>query len=370
MQTRQDHELNVRIQIDPARSISTIRRWRSGSHRMLQHDLLRMAVPHRLESQGSKQTRLRRMAAGSMLVRIAADRVEVQAPAKINLFLEILAKRPDGFHEIETLMSPIGLYDSLSFRATESREIQLDCRLAPGLMPLATAGSEGAFGDLPPPEKNIVFKAASLLQQRSGCGRGAEIRLLKRIPSAAGLGGASSDAAAVLVAANLGWQLSWSDERLAELAAELGSDIPFFLGSGSAICRGRGERIEATRPIHLHVVVVRPPVGLSTPQVYKGCRPASAPASVSKLQSGLRRGNWNEVKSALVNRLEEPAAQLTPWIGRLRKEFETAGCIAWQMSGSGSSYFGICENARHARRVAGRLRSKRIGMVTATSTTG
>src|SRR6185436_18873561 len=104
------HELNVRIQIDPARSISTIRRWRSGSCGMLQHDFLRIAVPHRLESQGLRQTRLRRMAAGSMLVRIAADRVEVQAPAKINLFLEILAKRPDGYHEIETLMSPIGPY--------------------------------------------------------------------------------------------------------------------------------------------------------------------------------------------------------------------------------------------------------------------
>ena len=363
MQTRQDHELNVRIQIDPACSISTIRGWRSGSDRMLQHDLLRMAVPHRLESQGSKQTRLRRMAAGSMLVRIAADRVEVQAPAKINLFLEILAKRPDGYHEIETLMSPIGLYDSLSLRATDSPEIRLDCQWGAGL-------TQDSAGDLPPASENIVFKAASLLQQRSGCGRGAEIRLLKRIPSAAGLGGASSDAAAVLVAANLGWQLSWSGERLAELAAELGSDIPFFLGSGSAICRGRGERIEATRPIHLHVVVVRPPVGLSTLQVYQGCRPASAPASVSNLQSGLRRGDWNEVKSALVNRLEEPAAQLTPWVGRLRKEFKTAGCIAWQMSGSGSSYFGICENFRHARRVAGRLRSKRVGMVTATSTIG
>ena len=83
MQTRQDHELNVRIQIDPARSISTIRRWRSGSDRMLEHDLLRMAVPHRLESQGSKQTRLRRMAAGSMLVRIAADRVEFWPNARM-----------------------------------------------------------------------------------------------------------------------------------------------------------------------------------------------------------------------------------------------------------------------------------------------
>src|SRR6185436_18546566 len=131
-----------------------------------------------------------------------------------------------------------------------------------------------------------------------------------------------------------------------------------------------GERIEATRPIHLHVVVVRPPVGLSTPQVYQGCRPASTPASVNKLQSALRRGNWNEVKSALVNRLEEPAAQLTPWIDRLQKEFEHAGCIVSQMSGSGSSYFGICENARHARCVAGRLRCKRVGMVIATSTIG
>ncbi|MGI8978584.1 MAG: 4-(cytidine 5'-diphospho)-2-C-methyl-D-erythritol kinase [Pirellulaceae bacterium] len=325
-----------------------------------------------------------------MLVRIAVDRVEIQAPAKINLFLEILAKRPDGYHEIETLMSPIGLYDSLTFRATESPDIHLDCRWTAGLsghkpeapakesaapsptLSFARASglcqSENSLGDLPPPEQNIVFQAASLLQQRSRCDRGGEIRLVKRIPSAAGLGGASSDAAAVLVAASIGWELNWSRKQLAELAAELGSDIPFFLGSGSAICRGRGERIEAIGPVHLHVVVVRPPVGLSTPQVYQRCRPASTPESVHKLQFGLRRGNWNEVKSALVNRLEEPAAGLTPWIGRLRQEFQDAGCIAQQMSGSGSSYFGICENAHHARRVAGRLRSRDLGMVIATTT--
>jgi 4-diphosphocytidyl-2-C-methyl-D-erythritol kinase len=304
-----------------------------------------------------------------MLVRIAADRVEVQAPAKINLFLEILAKRPDGYHEIETLMSPIRLYDFLSFRATESPEILLDARWAAG-SDLCHSGEAQQLGDLPPAEKNIVHRAASLLQERSGCGRGAEIRLLKRIPSAAGLGGASSDAAAVLVAAEIAWKLDWPRERLMELAAELGSDIPFFLGSGSAVCRGRGERIENAGPIHLHVVVARPPVGLSTPQVYKHCRPPSTPVGVHKLQSGLRIGNWKEIKSALVNRLEEPAAQLTPWISRLRKAFVNAGCIAQQMSGSGSSYFGICENARHARCVANRLRSKRVGMVTATTTTG
>ncbi len=301
-----------------------------------------------------------------MLVRIAADRVEVQAPAKLNLFLEILAKRPDGYHEIETLMTRIGVYDSLSLRATQSPEIRLDCRWAAG----QRGHQQDSLGDLPPSEQNIVFKAANLLQQRSGCGRGAEICLVKRIPSAAGLGGASSDAAAVLVAANIAWELNWSRERLMRLAAELGSDIPFFLGSGSAVCRGRGEQIEKNGPIHLHVVVVRPPVGLSTPEVYQRCRPASTPIGVQKLQSGLRSGSWKDIKSALVNRLEEPASQLTPWIGRLRQEFENAGCIAQQLSGSGSSYFGICENARHARRVAGRLRSKRIGMVTATTTIG
>jgi 4-diphosphocytidyl-2-C-methyl-D-erythritol kinase len=313
-----------------------------------------------------------------MLVRKAANRADVLAPAKINLFLEILGKRSDGYHEIETLMSPIGLYDSLSMRATESKEIQLHCRraTAAGCCHRRAEGSDlrhsgqtaSLFGDLPPEKENLVYKAASLLQQRSGCGRGADIQLLKRIPAAAGLGGASSDAAATLVAANIVWQLGWSRERLAELAAELGSDIPFFLGRGSAICRGRGEKVEPAWPLRLHVVVVRPPVGLSTPAVYRECRPANTPMSSTKLQSGLRRGDWKVVRSSLINRLEEPAARLTPWIGRLQKEFAAAGCITQQMSGSGSSYFGICQNARHARRVAGMLRSRNLGMVIETTT--
>ena len=297
-----------------------------------------------------------------MLVRTLPDRVEIQAPAKINLFLEVLAKRPDGYHEIETLMTRVGVFDTLAFAATDNPEILLSCRWA--------SGQAAEPGDLPPPEKNIVFKAASLLQQRSGCSRGAAITLVKRIPSAAGLGGASSDAAATLVAANLAWQLGWNQERLMELAAELGSDVPFFLGGGSAVCRGRGERIERTGPVHLQIVIVRPPVGLSTPQVYSRCQPTKRPASVEQLQGGLKRGDWNVVKTSLVNRLEEPASQLTPWIGRLRQEFEQAGCDIHQMSGSGSSYFGICRNGSHARCVAGRLRGRNVGMVLTTTTLG
>lgn len=304
-----------------------------------------------------------------MRVRIASDRIEVQAPAKINLFLEVLARRADGYHEIETHMTPVGVYDTLSLEATSGPEIRLNSRWAAGLR-AGASGGEAGLGDLPPAEKNIVYKAASLLQERSGCAQGAEIRLVKRIPSAAGLGGASSDAAAALVAANLAWGLGWTDEQLLRLAAELGSDIPFFLGRASAICRGRGEQIEPIGPVHMHIVVARPPTGLSTPQVYRACRPAEQPARLSDLQAGLGKGSWSQVKLSLVNRLEEPARQLTPWIARLRRELDQAGSLAGQMSGSGSSCFGICHSRRHARRTASRLRSRNVGMVMATTTLG
>jgi 4-diphosphocytidyl-2-C-methyl-D-erythritol kinase len=195
--------------------------------------------------------------------------------------------------------------------------------------------------------------------------------LVKRIPAAAGLGGASSDAAAALVAANLGWNLGWTRERLMELAAELGSDVPFFLTEvGAAVCRGRGEQIAPLRAARLHVVVVRPPVGLSTPQVYRRCRPAAAPASVQNLRQALECGNAAGVARQLANRLQAPAAELTTWIGQLEDEFSRQDCLGHQMSGSGSSYFGICRSARHAQRVASRLRARQAGMVYAAATAG
>jgi 4-diphosphocytidyl-2-C-methyl-D-erythritol kinase len=192
--------------------------------------------------------------------------------------------------------------------------------------------------------------------------------LTKRIPSASGLGGASSDAAAALVAANLGWRLAWPRERLAEVAAEIGSDVPFFLTRGAAICRGRGERIEPIEPGRLYVVVVRPPVGLSTPRVYLACQPTASPVGCERVAAALRRGQVAAVARMLNNRLEESAATLTTWIGRLRQEFSRLDVLGHQMSGSGSSYFGICRHARHARRVAARLRSRGVGMVFAAAT--
>ncbi len=296
-----------------------------------------------------------------MVVRPAGNQLEVHAPAKLNLHLEILARRTDGFHEIETLMVPVSLYDTLQFTPNSNPELTLHCRWAEGLR----IRYGDSLGDLPKAENNTVHRALELLRQSAGITQGAEVRIVKRIPSQAGLGGASSDAAAALLAANVGWKLHWSCEQLAQVAAQIGSDIPFFFHSGAAICRGRGEIIEPLERIHpLWVVLVRPPVGLSTPAVYRACRVPAEAVKVEPLLAALHRGNTFKVSELLMNRLQEPAEELSPAVVHLKNAFSQTDCLGHQMSGSGTSYFGICHNARHARRVAGQLAASNLGLVT------
>jgi 4-diphosphocytidyl-2-C-methyl-D-erythritol kinase len=213
---------------------------------------------------------------------------------------------------------------------------------------------------------NLAARAVELLGSRAGVRLGATVRLIKRIPSAAGLGGGSSDAAAALAAANELWRLGWPPRDLAELGAELGSDVPLFFSPGPAICRGRGERVEPIAPAGpLHFVVARPPAGLSTAAVYRACQPGRPPRRVEPLREALELGDARKAGRLLFNRLEPAAEELSPWIARLREEFAAADCLGHQMSGSGSSYFGLCRHARHARRVAGRLRAKGVAMALA-----
>ncbi len=287
------------------------------------------------------------------------------APAKLNLFFEVLARRSDGYHEIETLMCPIDLYDTLYFQEVSSGQLELRCER--GFGSLASVGIEPTDlepTDLPEGRENLVYRAVELLRQRAGVSSGARLRLVKRIPTAAGLGGGSSDAAAALVLANLGWNLQWSVDRLAQLAAELGSDVPFFLVNGPAICRGRGERIEPISHLGmLHFVVVRPPAGLSTPAVYGVCQPAEHPHSLAPLQSAVKAGNLEGVGRSLWNRLQPAASSLSPWIEYLQREFDREDVLGHRMSGSGTSYFGLCRHAIHARRVARRLGANGVGSV-------
>ena len=300
-----------------------------------------------------------------MIVRLVDSSVSIHTPAKLNLFLEVLSRRADGFHEIETLMMPVTLFDTLQVSKTGARPIELSCRWSGGRPGDAAGGAlRSSWGDLPDGPDNMVVKAIERLREQAGLEAGAVVRLQKRIPSSAGLGGASSDAAAALVAANRVWNLNWPLDRLHEVAAQLGSDVPFFLGGSAAICRGRGEQIEPVRlPGGWHFVVVRPPQGLSTAEVYRHCRPATAPRRVASLLAAARRGRLADAGRLLMNRLQPAAASLSPWIGRLQAAFDGCNCYGHQMSGSGSSYFGICRSARHARRVAAALRSQQLGAV-------
>jgi len=295
-----------------------------------------------------------------MFVRESAEGVEISAPAKLNLFLEVLGRRSDGYHELETLMVPIALFDTLRVSDDASGQISLTCEFAVGYR----AGARLETEDFPEGTDNSAVKAVRLLREQAGHGRGIRLHLVKRIPAAAGLAGGSSDAAAALVAADRWWRLGLPHHELMQLAAQVGSDVPFFLGDGPAMCRGRGERIEPLAlATNLHFVVVRPPVGLSTADVFRVCRPADEPRDAAPLVDALRRGNVESAGRLFHNRLQPAAETLSPWIRRLHAAFAGHDLLGHQMSGSGSSYFGLARHAQQAQHVAARLRARGLGQV-------
>jgi len=283
---------------------------------------------------------------------------EVWAPAKVNLFLEVLSRRDDGYHEIETLMCPVDLYDTLYFRDEPRGRVTLECEFAAGVRQQVAGTTE----DFPEGSDNIVVRAIELLRRDAGVTGGAALRLVKRIPVAAGLAGGSSDAAAALITANIVWGLGYSVDALRRIGAQLGSDVPFFFGHGAAVCRGRGERIE---PVNiggtLHLVVVRPPDGLLTSDVYAACRPATRARPVAPVVKALQEGATHAIGSLLHNRLQGAAEGLSRSVTELRRTFERLDLAGHQMSGSGTSYFGICRHAREARRLRAYLEARGIG---------
>jgi 4-diphosphocytidyl-2-C-methyl-D-erythritol kinase len=290
----------------------------------------------------------------------SAEGIVVQAPAKINLFFEVLGRRADGYHEIETLMCPIGLFDTITFRKTPPGPIDFHCRCAYRADRRDGAGRE----QIPTGRDNLAVRAVELLRRRTGVRAGGQLHLVKRIPARAGLGGGSSDAAAALAAANRAWQLHWTADRLAPLAGELGSDVPFFLFGGAALCRGRGEGIEPLFGFGpLDFVVICPPEGLATAEVYRGCVLPDAPRSVQPLKEALTRRDGPAAGREVFNRLQPAAAGLTPWVNRLRAALAEVDCLGFGMSGSGTAHFALCRHAGHARRLARRFQALQVGRV-------
>jgi 4-diphosphocytidyl-2-C-methyl-D-erythritol kinase len=290
-----------------------------------------------------------------------------RAPAKLNLLLDLLGRRDDGFHELETVMVPIRLADTISFTPASPDDA------AAGEICLEVQDVRGASSaPIPTGPDNLVVRALQLLKERSGCELGARVELVKRVPSEAGLGGGSSDAAAALRLANRGWKIHWDAERLAAVAAEIGSDVPFFLENGTAICRGRGERIERLPPAApLDFVVVKPPVGFSTRDVYLAYAELPDQAKLTReikdgavqFVSKLARRELAAVGAQMRNALQMAASLLSPWVDKIRMAFEQLDVLGHQLSGSGSAYFGICRHPQHARRLANILRTRQLGHV-------
>ncbi|HEY6563582.1 MAG TPA: 4-(cytidine 5'-diphospho)-2-C-methyl-D-erythritol kinase [Pirellulaceae bacterium] len=281
--------------------------------------------------------------------------VTVAAPAKLNLFLEILGRRADGFHELDTVLFSVSHCDFVEFRATQSTTINLSFRYrrlgdGKGIGNVDT-GFEGT--------SNLVYRAAELLRAKSGTSHGAVIRLWKRIPLASGLGGGSSDAAATLRAANSAWGLHWPLAKLLPLAQELGSDVPFFLHRGASSWGGRGDVFrQPALTGRCFAVVVIPSVGNSTAQVY---RESSLPTSIrsNPWMSGHSRP-FGPIRTSklLFNRLTEPAIRNNPAIDSAIRELRRCGVDWPAVSGSGSSCFGILRNQNQAHCVANRLRAR------------
>jgi len=280
--------------------------------------------------------------------------ITLRAPAKLNLSLAVLGRRPDGFHELESLLVPVDLADTLSLRADGPPGIRLAVSFG-GL--LASPRGRPLARDVPTDAANLVVKAAAALAAAAGIEPALEIELVKRIPSGAGLGGGSSDAAAVLRGAAAAWQLDWPRERLAELGAGIGSDVPWFFADTAAIAAGRGERILAAPPLPpLFAVIACPAAGLSTAAVYRACRPEPERAGdAAALAETLAAGDLRGALPLLHNSLEAPARSLCDEINRLLDNLETAGGLCPRLTGSGSGCFTPCRTQAEARAVAARL---------------
>ncbi len=295
-----------------------------------------------------------------MLCRGQTTSVTIFAPAKLNLFLKILGKRNDGYHELETLMVSVGLYDTLLLADDPSGALHLSCRDAGPRragMPQRELPGTGS--------ENLVLRAAELLKRTTGTPRGARIELVKRIPVAAGLAGGSSDAAAALWGLNRLWKLGLTVPELQGLGARLGSDIPFFLcRTPAAICRGRGEIVEPLPlPARLWFVIARPPSGLSTADVYRHCRPSAVNWSAAELGAQLARRRLAAAADLFHNALQEPAEQLNTDVTRLKTAFARQPFAGHLMSGSGTSYFGLCRSRRQGQQLSARLKAARLGDV-------
>jgi 4-diphosphocytidyl-2-C-methyl-D-erythritol kinase len=267
--------------------------------------------------------------------------VRIEARAKVNLGLEVLRKRPDGYHDIRTLFQEIGLADLLEIEDAPGPEIRL----------------EGDDPSVPWDETNLVHRAARALRERTGTDRGAVLRVSKRIPTGGGLGGGSADAAAALSGLNEVWATGLSRDALADLGRGLGADVPFFLHGGLCLGEQRGDCLtELADLTPRFVVLALPPFSVSTALIYRSLPPSALTSDEkdSKISRFLRTGELG----SLENRLEETIFRLFPELHVYPAQFRYHGAELSLVTGSGSAVFGLFRDRESAERCLADMRSR------------
>jgi 4-diphosphocytidyl-2-C-methyl-D-erythritol kinase len=272
--------------------------------------------------------------------------IKYKAYAKVNLALEVLGLRPDGYHEVQTVLQTVSLADELTFQLAEGLSVSSDHPAVPG------------------DERNLVFRAGRALQQKFGLRQGARVAIKKRIPVGGGLGGGSSDAACALVAMSRLWGLSPSFDELEEIAGTLGSDVPFFLRGGTCLAKGRGELLEPLPPLPpCFLALAFPGFGVSTAWAYKNLKDQGSWALTKEgecikiVVSFLESGNLQGIARSLFNRFEEAVFPAHPELANLKQALLRAGSEGALLSGSGSTVFGLFGKRKEMKALVAELKA-------------
>ncbi|WP_100332730.1 4-(cytidine 5'-diphospho)-2-C-methyl-D-erythritol kinase [Bacillus xiapuensis] len=266
----------------------------------------------------------------------------MKAPAKINLTLDVLYKREDGYHEVEMIMTTVDLADRIELEPLRTDEIRII--------------SHNRF--VPDDSRNLAYQAARLLKERYHIRSGVAISIEKLIPVAAGLAGGSSDAAAALKGLNQLWGLGLSLDELAKLGAEIGSDVSFCVYGGTALAKGRGEQIQRLpAPPNCWVVLAKPTIGVSTAEVYKNLKLERLKhPDTAAMKQAIETQNYESMCAHIGNVLESVTLKLHPEVAQIKEQMERFGADAVLMSGSGPTVFGLIQHDSRMHRVYNGLR--------------
>ncbi len=284
------------------------------------------------------------------------DGLAVEAYAKVNFTLEVLGKREDGYHDLRSLVVPVSLSDTITLTNAEKTGLEISAE-----DPIIDLSKMGV------PENNLAVRAAELMREVCGIKESVHIKIKKRIPLGGGLGGGSADAAAVINGLNELWNLGLEKRALAELGAQIGSDVPALVLGGPVMMEGRGERVRSFEcgewgtescGKRYWLVLVNPGVFCSTPQIFKSLKGIceDRPEILRDMRSAISKQNEELVAKALQNDLSDAAFDAYPQVANAAKALKDAGALGVLMSGSGASVFGLARDSAHAQQVQALLK--------------